>query len=401
MPTTTSIPTTKKPYLHEVDLMRLFFICGVLFNHTINVFTDAMTSNTDLPYYTVRSIRMMFHYTRMGFLFMSGLVLMMNYYNRHDWPTFFKKRYKGSIWPYLIWNFILLAIATLDSATTLDISKFSLQYLSYVIHGNQSYMYFMLIVMQLYLLFPAIVWLFKRWPNHHNRILAISFATQLVLMITIKYYLQGLDTSNWLYWFKNYSINVFSYQFYFIAGAYMSLHHVEVYQLIKRHIKAIATVTLSLSLGTIVYYRIWNEKVLGLNTDLATTPHQPYMFIYDTMMIVLVFWLGKQYASWREHGMPAWLDHLVQRCAKVSFGMYLNQIIGLTTLAAILSHLTLADWQLALLIPVGYGFVLVYSFALAWFCYKVAPFGILVGRPQKRPRTRIAPVTTVQETKSN
>ncbi|WP_054735914.1 hypothetical protein [Secundilactobacillus similis] len=40
-----------------------------------------------------------------------------------------------------------------------------------------------------------------------------------------------------------------------------------------------------------------------MNTDLATTPHQPYMFIYDTMMIVLVFWLGKQYASWREHGM--------------------------------------------------------------------------------------------------
>ncbi|WP_054735912.1 hypothetical protein [Secundilactobacillus similis] len=81
--------------------------------------------------------------------------------------------------------------------------------------------------------------------------------------------------------------------------------------------------------------------------------------------------------------------------------MYLNQIIGLTTLEAILSHLTLADWQLALLIPVGYGFVLVYSFALAWFCYKVAPFGILVGRPQKRHRTRIAPVTAVQETKSN
>lgn len=61
-----------------------------------------MASTTALPYYTVESIRLIFHFTRMGFLFMSGLVLMLNYYHRNDWGTFMKKRYNGSIWPYLI-----------------------------------------------------------------------------------------------------------------------------------------------------------------------------------------------------------------------------------------------------------------------------------------------------------
>lgn len=363
--------------------MRLLFICGVLLNHTINEFTGSMASSTALPYYTVESIRLIFHFTRMGFLFMSGLVLMLNYYHRNDWGTFMKKRYKGSIWPYLIWNFIFLSITTLMGSSGFNLHDFSMSYLSYVIHGNQSYMYFMLIIMQLYLLFPGIVWLFRKLEGHHNQILAVSFFVQLAMMFFIKFYMRNVDTSTWLYWFKSYSINVFVYQFYFIAGAYTSLYHENVYAFVKRHIRPIAIVTATLSLGTIVYFRIWNEKILGLSEGLSDTPHHPYMFLYDTCMIVVIFYVGKRYAAWRQKGMPGWLDRMIQRFAKVSFGMYLNQIVGLTLLKIGLSHLAVSDLTLMLLIPVGYLFVLGYSFTLAWFCYKIWPLGIFVGRPQK------------------
>ncbi len=69
--------------------MRIFFTFGVLFNHTVNKFTLAMSQSE--TYYTVRTLRVMFHYTRMGFIFISGVVLTLTYFNRNDWPTFLKK----------------------------------------------------------------------------------------------------------------------------------------------------------------------------------------------------------------------------------------------------------------------------------------------------------------------
>ncbi|WP_225363094.1 hypothetical protein [Secundilactobacillus paracollinoides] len=119
-------------------------------------------------------------------------------------------------------------------------------------------------------------------------------------------------------------------------------------------------------------------------------------------MITVIFFVGKQYAAWREHGMPGWLDRLIQRFAKVSFGMYLNQIIGLTLLKIGLSHLAVSDLTLMFLIPVGYLFVLGYSFTLAWLCYKVWPLGIFVGRPQKvNPFKRHRASTLVLSDKPN
>ncbi|WP_243681028.1 acyltransferase family protein [Lacticaseibacillus manihotivorans] len=100
----------KRPYLHEVDFMRAFFICGVLWNHTINQFTSLMAHHWHTPYYALRSIRMVGHFSRMGFMFMTGLVLMMIYYEKHDWPKFLKKRYNGVLWPYLMWNTLLLGL---------------------------------------------------------------------------------------------------------------------------------------------------------------------------------------------------------------------------------------------------------------------------------------------------
>lgn len=373
-----------KVHLYEVDFMRLFFIFGVLINHSVNVFTDHMSSTSGLPYYLVDSIRMIPHYTRMGFLFMSGLVLMLNYYNKEPhWGAFLKKRFKGSIPPYLIWNFLMMVVIMWANNDTFQFSKFSLSYLNYVVHGSHFYLYFMIIIMQLYLLFPGLVWLFKRLEGHHGTLLAVSFVIQLAMMFVIKYKLEQMDLTNWPYWFKTFGINVFVYQFYFIAGGYTAIHYNDVYDWINAHIKPLAITAVVMGLGTTVYFRFWDEAVLHLGQSSSDDTQQPYLFIYDVIMIMVVFWIGKQYAAWRQNGMPSWLDGLIQRSAKVNFGIYLNQIIGLITLRLILDHLQLGDWTLVVAIPLGSLFVLSYSFLIAWFCYKVYPFGFLIGRPQK------------------
>lgn len=371
----------KRKYLYEVDAMRIMFIFGVLLNHTTTAFAQSMTDSKGWAHMLLLSTHLTIHFTRMGFMFMTGLVLTLNYYKKDDWPNFFKKRFAGSGWPYLLWNFILMVFALIVGLPGFTLNNFGSTYYSAIIHGDQFYMYYILVTLQLYLLFPFLVWLFKKFTGHHGWILGISFAIQMLLMFAIKYGLPHIDDSNWIWWLRAYGVNVFTYQFYFIFGAFTSLHYQAMVAFIKKHAKAIGTVTLALGLGTVAYY-FWNRNVLGLTHASAVSPHQPYMLLYDTMMIIFVFGVGKIYDRWRKRHVGSWFDRFVKNGAKVSFGIYLDQTIGLTLLSYLLKFTHFPDWAYVALIPVGYALVLGMSFGIAWFCYKVAPFGILIGRPQ-------------------
>ena len=98
----------KHPYLYEIDLMRLIFIAGVLLNHTTTAFQHQTSSGLISTGFL--ATHLMIHFTRMGFMFMTGLVLTMVYYRRQrNWPLFYKKRFTTVGVPYVLWNTLLLA----------------------------------------------------------------------------------------------------------------------------------------------------------------------------------------------------------------------------------------------------------------------------------------------------
>ncbi|MBZ2405670.1 acyltransferase family protein [Liquorilactobacillus hordei] len=391
----TNTTTKKRQHLYEIDFMRIFFTLGVLFNHTVNQFTSVMTDGN--AYYTIRSARVMFHYTRMGFIFISGIVLTMTYFKKHDWPKFLRKRFGGSIWPYLSWNALLMFLMILVGNPNYSLNSFGNKYFTIVLHGSSFYLYYMLLVMQLYLLFPVIVYLFQHFTNHHSLILSISFTIQLLLDFWIKYGMSQADTSSWPYWIKAVSINIFAYQFYIFFGVYTWLYHKKVYDFLDKHIKKIAALAILMAFGMIIYYRIWNQQYLHLDSDHALSLHQPYIVCYDIIMLSLIFWIGKKYAKRQAQGLPIWLESLMDRAVKVSFGMYLNQTIGLLIISTILNTLSLPNWLLIVLIPVGWITVIFISFELAWICYKVTPLGFLVGRPNWHPlkKQNISPIKNI------
>ncbi|KRL78981.1 Acyltransferase [Secundilactobacillus paracollinoides DSM 15502 = JCM 11969] len=363
---------TKRPYLYEVDLMRVIFIFGVLLNHTTTVYM-AHIVNTSNSQTFLEATHLILHFTRMGFMFMSGLVLTLNYYNREPhWVTFWKKRFSSSGIPYLAWDAI--------------------------IHGDQFYMYYILVTLQLYVLFPLLVMLFKKMPNSHAGIMVVSFIIQIFLMIGIKYWLPHVDTSHWWFLFKNYGENVLVYQFYFLFGAFVSIHYKEVDKFIGDHAKAIGFFTAVLALGTVALY--WcNIHILKLSMAATMSVHQPYMLVYDTVMIIFVFWVGRRYAYARQHGLWPWVDRWIHNGAKVSFGIYLVQMIPLTFLTLIMNHIHMPAWLLVLCLPIGYAFVAGGAFLISWFCYKVPPFGVLIGRPQIHFKRKPAPVSETGATK--
>ncbi|WP_412990415.1 acyltransferase [Pediococcus siamensis] len=374
-----------KPYLYEVDLMRVIFIFGVLLNHTTTAFAMAMTDG--LSKTALHATHLSLHFTRMGFMFMTGLVLFLNYYDRNtSWKKFWQKRYFSTGIPYLAWNAILLVATAVISGTVLTGQSFWTAWTDGVLHGNHFYLYYVFVIFQLYLIFPLIIKLFKKFPNAHGVIMGISFVTQLLLLVAVKYWVPHLDTSSWLYIFRAYGLNILMYQVYFFAGAYTAIHYRQVTQFIMAHSKVIVWIAAGLGIGTVGLYA-FNMNILKLPYSRIQTVQQPYIMIYALMMVAVVFYLGKKYAYQRTHGLNPWIEKLVATSSKLSFGIYLVQTIPILLLDRILASLTnIPNWLLFIGVPIGYLFVLGGSVLIAYFCYRVVPFGILIGRPNRKKK---------------
>ncbi|MFC4772091.1 acyltransferase family protein [Enterococcus hermanniensis] len=226
----------KRPYLYEVDLMRIIFISGVLLNHVTTAFSNAMP--TSISKTILQATHLSLHFTRMGFMFMTGLVLFLNYYNKENsWLSFWKKRYSSVGFSYIAWNILLLLFTEGLAGTLFSKGNFFNELTDALLHGNHFYLYYVYVTFQLYLLFPLLVKLFKRFPKEHNVILLISFMLQLSLLFLIKYELPVVDTSSWWFIFRSYGMNFFVYQIYFIAGAYTAIHYQQVTKR-KKNIKS-------------------------------------------------------------------------------------------------------------------------------------------------------------------
>ncbi|KRK50869.1 Acyltransferase [Companilactobacillus kimchii DSM 13961 = JCM 10707] len=361
--------------------MRVLFIGGVLLNHTTTAFKNNVGNGSGSQLF-IEATHLMLHFTRMGFMFMTGLVLVLNYYNRDNhWLNFWKKRYISVGIPYIGWNAILMWFATVTAGVAISWPDYYKNLIDAIIHGNKYYMYYILVTFQLYLIFPLIVYMFKKLPKHHTAILATSAIIQLLLVIGIKYWLPGVDRDSWWYLFRAYGMNVLVYQFYFIAGAFVAIHYDQVDKFIEKNHRVIGWSTLVMAIGTVFLF-FGNQNILKLSMSATESIHQPFIFIYDTFMIAFVFWIGRQYAHARNNGLPKIIDRMVSNMAKVSFGIYLVQTIPITLLYGILSMIKVPSIVMLLLLPLGYAFVLGGAFLISWFCYKVPPFGVLIGRPQ-------------------
>lgn len=372
--------TKKKKYLYEVDLMRVIFIFGVLANHATSVIISQMVKGSG-PWYALLSTHLLLHFTRMGFMFITGLVLFLNYYKKPsiNYWSFWLKRYKGSGIPYLFWNAFLLLITAI---ATSSLGTFGSQWLGAILHGDHFYMYYILVVFQLYLIFPLLIMLFKKTVTLRNHliVLGISFVLQLAFLFFTKYAYPYISHAGWPYMFVHYGNFVLSYQFYFIAGAFVSAHYETTISFLKKYQRIIFSITGLLALGTFgLFYYNWH--ILKLSEHLTELVHQPYLLFYASFMVISVFLISLKYAERRSQ--PNWqpFAKFVAMSSKISFGIYLSQSLSLMILTAILSLFTFPNWALILILPFAYIFALGGAWLTSYFCMQIPPFGILVGRP--------------------
>lgn len=173
-----SAPRKKK--LLELDIVRAAAILAVVLIHatadpTVELPTD---SGSWMAYVAVNKLS---NFAVPVFLLLSGLVLFYRYDG--DWSgrqavKFYARRVKQIVIPYLIWSlfYYLYNQWVFDPANVrLDVADFA----SMLLWAETSYhLYFMIIIIQFYILFPILMSLCQRFPGFRLALFPIGLAIQ-------------------------------------------------------------------------------------------------------------------------------------------------------------------------------------------------------------------------------
>lgn len=326
-----------RPYVYELDPLRATTALVVVAVHVL-AFTAAL-NHTTLGLQVQNALVVAVHYTREMFMFVTAFALVYVYYGKPFSATrFWKRRMIGVLVPYCIWSIFYvwfnnqhLSFGTFIQTSLLDL-----------LTGNSSYqMYYILLTLQFYILFPLflpLVGVLKRYPWQS---LAISFLLEVAVLYVDFHTLQKGVLTNEPFWnfvaqYQNSFVLV--YQFYFILGAVVAVYLKETRTFLQRH-GWLTIVGFLLGLGA-----LWGHFYLQVQVYKEALSHvvsvlQPIMVIYSLGIIAFFFWLVYCWANTLDRdGHPRGM-RFVSIVSNASFGIYLV-------------HAVFLDWLLQHYVPI-------------------------------------------------
>ena len=210
--------------LDHIDAMRPVKQVGVVSTHTLLFFAPLTAA------VSVGASLQLLHVTREAFLFVSACMLT---YSVRDLPgidhrIFWRRRFALVAVPYLCWTVVYFFMTIGSDPGTVGGDTLHLLYLV----GTGYYqLYYLLVLLEFYALFPLCLILVRRTAGHHGLLLLASAAAQVVLVSAMHW---GLAPA-WMtgYWATR---EVTSYQFYLIAGMVMALHLDEFHDWLCAHV---------------------------------------------------------------------------------------------------------------------------------------------------------------------
>jgi surface polysaccharide O-acyltransferase-like enzyme len=330
------------------------------------------------------------HINREVFFFLTAFVLSYSYASRHGWSlaSFWRRRYLFVGVPYLVWTVVYFWA---DGGPYLPWSAPAHRLLQDLLAGTARYhLYFLLVTMEIYAVFPLLLWLLRATRRHHGALLAASLALQIAFTGVLHY-----DTAFAVHlpgalgmWMRNPDPILFSYQLYLIAGGVAAVHLEELAGWVRTHRRLLhLLVAAGLAAGAVSY--VLDHFGGGMDAAAAGEVFQPMIAVTAAATVAGLFALG---VRWADRGPQRRLRRAVRAGSDATFGVYLAHPLllqGLLIVAAPLATRTVAgDIPSAVVLPVDLLIVvpvlLVASATLvAWI--RRTPASLLVaGRPRLR-----------------
>jgi peptidoglycan/LPS O-acetylase OafA/YrhL len=378
----------RKPHIREIDLVRALTVLGVISVHT-TWFTNI--GQDFWPSFAMDAL----HYTREVFLFMTAFVLFYTYYDRRiALGSWWLRRFKLVGIPYVVWSAAYLIYGGhLAQGLGAYFKTLGLDLLTGVAWFH---LYYLLVTLQIYLVFPLFVWLVRKTAGHHRWLLAGSFLVELGLMALAEYdaglgHVGGVLGTLW-----GYRGQIFlTYQFYLVLGALAAVHLDRLYDVVWAHWRWILGGFLASLAGMWGLY-IWAVDSHYMTPVVASGVLQPMMVPYALFVILGCYAVGVRWSA-RYDRWPR-LSALIVLAAELSFGVYLFHPMILQELTTYVTPLV-AAWPRIVVTPLTA--LTVYALTLAAVrLLSATPLSVwIIGREQMPLRWRWgrAPAFRAQE----
>ena len=305
-------------HLHAIDVARVVTVVGVIGVHS----TSILLPSSDQ---TAGAVLTVLHTNREVFLFLSAFVLTYSVHGRvAARRSFWRHRLALVAIPYAVWSAIyLLADGHLTGVGPV-LARYGLDLLT---AGARYHLYFLLLTMQLYVVFPwAVGWL-NRHRHLHPRILIASLGFQLLFTAAIHYRLPApAPVSTWLAhpgsWLP-------SYQLYVVAGVLAALHYQAVSEWLRGHPKLVASgAAAAAGVGLGAY--LTDVHLMGMTPVRASEVFQPAVVLeslaFAAAELTGGLWIAARASERRRRRLEQGGD--------LSFGVYLAHPLLLQGVAA-------------------------------------------------------------------
>lgn len=354
----TPAPGTRKR-LEHIDAMRPIKQAAVISTHAL-IFFAPIGANV-----VATGVIMLTRFSRDAFLFVSACMLAYSYRDaaRIKLATYSKKRLIAVGLPYVTWTVIYFVYTRLSTQTgfpyyTLHVGRVlsasGLHYFWHLFATGYYHLYYLLVILEFYAVFPWLLRALKRVPRWHVAIMIASVAWQLFYGALVGAHLFGVVIPGTIQ-----TRLLISYPIYLVGGVIVALHLDEVHDWIVSH----ALVIVAGTLGGVALA----EAILVMSHHVAmpaylltgTEVFSPAIVPYNVGAILCVYLLGVYLVSPRR---GLFTRAAVQSGSDNSYGVYLSQMIWIPLLVRLRTHFAInIAWEfaapLALVIVYTLGFI--------------------------------------------
>lgn len=344
-----------KSRLDEVDVLKGISIIAVLMIHTTGSAVSTLNKSST-SYLIFAFINRFSQFAVPAFVFASAMLLMYNYGNGCDWKLFYKKRLKNVLLPYIVWTMIygiylyVIYNEPLKSILTVENLLFG---------GMFYHLYFIVIIVQLYLIFPVLLYVYRYIGKNIYTVVLSIVLFQIVDVLAYRYFISK---------FLQYSSYLFiTYISFIIAGMYVGEN-------IREWGKYYHKKLLNSFFAVIVFGYLFVDISLKVfaNKRVDSNLYNIYYYVFTLVASLFFFTLSMKILNYHA------LSGLLINTGKLSFGIYLSHPLFLD----IAKHFLTAGNQYMYDIYILLRFIMIYaiSYFFAKFLKKHKFAAVVVGK---------------------
>ncbi len=338
-------PSGTRQRLDHVDAMRPIKQSAVISTHALLYFSPLSTSLLASGLLTLT------HFSRDAFFFVSACMLTYSYRDRTWVPLipYWKRRFMAVGLVYLVWTLIYFPVAAAQNSSSFPylrvpmsaiFSRAGLHNLLYNLATGYYHLYFLLVLLQFYVLFPLVFWLLRRYPKSHLYVLIGALISQFLFTYLVR--------RGWLGFVMPSKLEtrlVIFYPLYLLGGVVVAFYLEDFHDWVVRHWRGIIAWTVVAGAVPIIFDYV-AEHVRSFPALLVPggDPFAAAVLPYNVGAIVAVYLLGVYLVSPKRSQRTR---AIIASGSEAAYGIYVSQLVWILLLhrwAEKLNLLTRVPW---------------------------------------------------------